>query len=78
MVLGLFGLALGFFINILDPFLYSEKVRLLAPPGIRNTALSFVTIMSLLVAFIAQPMVGRWSDRTRSRWGRRAPYLVGG
>jgi MFS family permease len=77
-VVGLFGLALGFLINILDPFLYSEKVRLLAPPWIRNTTLSFVTIMSLLVAFAVQPFVGRWSDRTRTRWGRRAPYLIGG
>ncbi len=77
-VLGLFGVALGFLINILDPFLYSEKIRLLAPPEIKNSALSLVTIMSLLVAFVAQPIVGHRSDRARSRWGRRAPYLLGG
>ncbi|MBN1995121.1 MAG: MFS transporter [Anaerolineae bacterium] len=77
-VVGLFGLGLGFLINILDPFIYAEKVRLLAPPWLKNTALSFITIMSLVVALVTQPLVGRWSDRTRSRWGRRAPYLASG
>jgi MFS family permease len=77
-VLGLFGLGLGFLFNTLDPFIYAEKVRLLAPPELKNTALSSITIMALLVALVAQPLVGRWSDRTRSRWGKRAPYLVVG
>ncbi|MBN1221511.1 MAG: MFS transporter [Anaerolineae bacterium] len=75
---GLFGLGLGFLINVLDPFLYTEKVRLLAPPWLKNTALSLITIMALLVALVVQPVVGRWSDRTRSRWGRRAPFLTVG
>jgi MFS family permease len=77
-VVGLFGLGLGFLINILDPFIYTEKVRLLAPPSLKNTALSLVTIMTLIVALATQPLIGRWSDRTRSRWGRRAPYLSSG
>ena len=77
-VVGLFGLGLGFLINILDPFIYTEKVRLLAPPSLKNTALSLITIITLIVALVTQPLIGRWSDRTRSRWGRRAPYLSGG
>lgn len=76
--MGLFGLGLGFTINILDPFIYTEKIRLLAPPALKNTVLGFITIMSLLVALLVQPLIGRWSDRTCSRWGRRAPYLAGG
>lgn len=76
--MGLFGLGLGFIISILDPFLYTEKTRLIAPPAFRNTVLGFITIMSLLVALVAQPVVGRWSDRSRSRWGKRAPFLAGG
>jgi MFS family permease len=63
---------------MLDPFIYNEKVRLLAPAGLRNTTLSFITIMALLVALVAQPLIGQWSDRTRSRWGKRAPYLTAG
>ena len=77
-VIGLFGLGLGFIVSVLDPLIYSEKTRQLAPPGLKNSALSLITIMALLVALIAQPVIGRWSDRTQSRWGRRIPFLSGG
>lgn len=77
-VVGLFGLGLGFTISSLDPFIYNEKVRLLAPSEFKNTALGFITIMALLVALVVQPLIGQWSDRTRSRWGKRAPYLAAG
>lgn len=77
-VVGLFGLGLGFTINVLDPFIYTEKTRLLAPPALKNTVLGFITIMALLVALLIQPLIGRWSDHTHNRWGRRAPYLSGG
>ncbi len=78
MVVGLFGLGLGFTINILDPFIYTEKIRLLAPPTLKNTLLGFLTIMTLLVALVVQPFIGWLSDRTRSRWGKRTPYLIAG
>ncbi|GAA4484391.1 MFS transporter [Microbacterium panaciterrae] len=31
-----------------------------------------------LVGIVAAPLSGRWSDRTRSRWGRRRPWAIGG
>ncbi|MGN6161918.1 MAG: MFS transporter [Marmoricola sp.] len=31
-----------------------------------------------LIGVVAAPMAGRWSDRTRSRWGRRRPWAIGG
>lgn len=77
-ILGLFGLAIGFTISSLDPFIFNEKVRLLAPAYLKNTTLGFITIMALLAALVVQPLIGQWSDRTRSRWGRRAPYLIVG
>jgi MFS family permease len=77
-VISLFGLALTFTINILDPFIYTEKLRLLAPPAYKNTMLSFITITSLGVAFVVQPLIGRLSDHTHSRWGRRTPFLAAG
>ncbi len=76
--IGVFGLGLASILSILDPFIYTEKVRLLAPPTLKNTTLSFITITTLLVALVVQPLVGRWSDRARSRWGKRAPFLIGG
>ncbi len=77
-MVGLFGLGLSFTIGILDPFLYTEKVRTLAPPAYKNTALGLLTILTLLVALVWQPVVGWLSDRTRGPWGRRAPYLAAG
>ncbi|GIK38865.1 MAG: MFS transporter [Chloroflexota bacterium] len=76
--LGLFGLGLTAALNILDPFIYTEKVRLLAPPALKNSTLSLITITSLVVALFAQPLVGRWSDRSQTRWGRRIPFLLAG
>ncbi|MCB0209547.1 MAG: MFS transporter [Anaerolineae bacterium] len=76
--LGLFGLAISFNINMLDPFLFTEKVRLLAPSEIKNTMLGLLTIAALGVAFFTQPIVGRWSDASHSRRGQRAPYLTAG
>lgn len=77
-VVGLFGVGLGFIVSILDPFIYTEKVRQIAPATLKNTVLSFITIMALIVALVIQPLVGRWSDRTYSRRGKRTPYLTGG
>ncbi|WP_116970594.1 MFS transporter [Blastomonas sp. UPD001] len=31
----------------------------------------------LIVNAVFDPMVGSWSDRTRSRWGRRHPFMFG-
>ncbi len=76
--LGLFGLGLTATLNILDPFIYTEKVRLLAPPALKNSTLSLITITTLVVAFFVQPLVGQWSDRSRTRWGRRFPFLLAG
>ncbi|GAB4414899.1 MAG: MFS transporter [Anaerolineae bacterium] len=76
--LGLFGLGLTAAFNILDPFIYTEKVRLLAPPALKNSTLSLITITTLLVALFAQPLIGQWSDRSQTRWGRRLPFLLAG
>jgi len=40
--------------------------------------LAFVSTVSFVFTLFAQPLVGAVSDRTRSRLGRRAPWMVGG
>ncbi|MFT4284025.1 MAG: MFS transporter [Protaetiibacter sp.] len=40
--------------------------------------LALVTTVGALAAMIAQPVAGAISDRTRSRFGRRAPWMVAG
>lgn len=31
--------------------------------------------MGLFVNAVFDPLIGSWSDRTRSRWGRRHPFM---
>ena len=40
--------------------------------------LAVVTTIGALAAMIAQPVAGTISDRTRSRFGSRAPFIIGG
>ena len=40
--------------------------------------LAVVTTVGAFAAMLAQPLAGTLSDRTRSRFGRRAPWIVGG
>ncbi|MFJ3712663.1 MFS transporter [Streptomyces sp. NPDC090053] len=40
--------------------------------------LAVVTTVGALVAMVAQPVAGAVSDRTRSRFGRRGPWIVAG
>jgi MFS family permease len=72
-----FSLALGIVSNTLEPAVLGHKVLELVPEQ-KNTALGFTTFAGLLVAILWQPIIGAWSDRTRSPWGRRAPYFIAG
>ncbi|MGW3497686.1 MFS transporter [Streptomyces sp. NPDC001020] len=47
-------------------------------PHGKNDALSLVTGLGALVAMLANPLAGAWSDRTTSRFGRRRPWILGG
>ncbi|MFB6818086.1 MFS transporter [Streptomyces sp. NPDC056347] len=47
-------------------------------PHGKNDALSLVTGLGALVAVLANPLAGAWSDRTASRFGRRRPWILGG
>lgn len=58
------GLLLGLQISSLDP---AHKV----------TNLAIVSSVGAALALIGQPLGGLLSDRTRSRFGRRAPWIVG-
>lgn len=54
-----------------------------APPADEHaeTIVPRVTLSAILLGLgildaIDDPLIGYWSDRTRSRWGRRAPFIV--
>ena len=53
------------------------RVRQLAP-GNATEPISWVLMIGASVALVSNPVFGALSDRTRSRFGRRQPWLVGG
>lgn len=74
------GLAqLGVFTALMAPALSSIAVRIaqLAPEH-RDGSLSLVLGTGGVVALVANPLLGALSDRTRTRFGRRRPWLAGG
>jgi MFS family permease len=77
LVISLLGFALTFSSNIQDPPLMTYKVRQLAP-NLPNTTLGILGFIGLLVAMAVQPIIGVFSDRARSKLGRRLPFFIGG
>ncbi|ORX93314.1 sucrose transport protein-like protein [Clohesyomyces aquaticus] len=46
--------------------------------GLKKSQISLVWIAGPLSGLIMQPIVGVIADRSKSRWGRRRPFMVGG
>ena len=44
--------------------------------GLSGTLTGLAIALSVLWDAISDPLVGAWSDRLRSRWGRRHPLMV--
>ena len=44
--------------------------------GLSGTLTSLALGISLIVDAVSDPLVGAWSDRTSSRWGRRHPFML--
>ena len=61
----------------IDPLLTHLKPFLLSL-GLSKSLSALVWIAAPLCGVIVQPLVGAFSDRTRSRWGRRRPFIVAG
>jgi maltose/moltooligosaccharide transporter len=45
--------------------------------GLSATLAGFIMTLDNIAAFFIQPVIGVLSDRTRNRWGRRMPYILG-
>lgn len=72
----LFNLSFGFFGVQIAYALQSANVsRIFATLGADPHDLSFFWILPPLMGIIVQPLVGKWSDNTWTRFGRRIPYL---
>lgn len=69
---GLAGAAMAIPIGIFMPVFYSDVV--LAPLGM----IALATAMARAFDALTDPAVGWLSDKTRSRWGRRKPWIAAG
>jgi hypothetical protein len=75
--------AVSFGLNLvsgtLEPALLGSKVIALVPDRAADTAVfGAVTFGGLLVAVVAQPLIGAWSDRANTPLGRRLPFMLAG
>ena len=72
----LWNISFGFFGVQIAYSLQSANIsRIFATLGADPHSLSFFWILPPLMGMIVQPLVGRFSDRTWTRFGRRIPYL---
>lgn len=46
--------------------------------GLSGSATGLVLFLAVIWDAINDPMIGAWTDRTRSRWGRRHPFMLAG
>lgn len=69
-----FGVSMAFIV----PLSFSLAVRIsqLAPG--HEEYLGYITGIAQILYLIASPLIGIWSDRLHSRFGRRSPFMVGG
>jgi Na+/melibiose symporter-like transporter len=58
--------------SVLLLYFCTETLRI--PPAIAG----IIVFVPKLWAVVWDPIVGRWSDRSRHRWGRRRPFLLAG
>lgn len=72
--LAMLGLWAGFFAPL--QVLLPQQVAAIDPAA-KVSGLAVVTATGAAVALVVNPLAGALSDRTRSRWGRRRPWVVG-
>lgn len=72
-------LSFGFFASSIAWSVYNSFVPQILEGFIKSTALiGFVMTFDNIFGVILQPLFGKWSDNTRTRFGRRMPYIFVG
>ncbi len=73
----LWNISFGFFgVQIAYALQTANISRIFQTMGADPKALSFFWVLPPLMGLIVQPFVGKWSDNTWTKWGRRIPYLI--
>jgi MFS family permease len=77
-VLSLYWIAIGFMWTSLGALIIPDLVVQFVGIGHEGFALGVLEGVGSLMAVVWQPLAGALSDRTRSRFGRRHPFILGG
>src|SRR5512142_1940991 len=76
--INIYYLGLSTLSQTLSPLVFPLLVQQFVGEDAKGTFFGTLRIWSLMVALLAQAVWGNLSDRTRTRWGRRRPYILGG
>ncbi|MET4538488.1 MFS family permease [Arthrobacter bambusae] len=74
-ILWLMLASFGASIAMMVPLSYGIAVRITELAPGQEQMLGFITGTAQGIYLIVSPLIGIWSDRTRSRFGRRAPFI---
>ena len=77
-VLASYWVAIGYLWQSLGTLILPSIVLHMVGSNQKGTALSLLEGIGTVMAIVWQPMMGAVSDRTRSRFGRRRPFIFGG
>ncbi|WP_046870793.1 SLC45 family MFS transporter [Pediococcus damnosus] len=73
----IFAMTFGFFgTNMAFSLQSSQLGRIFQTLGANPNKLGFFFILPPLAGMVIQPLIGKYSDRTWNRFGRRMPYLL--
>jgi MFS family permease len=73
-----FGFGIVYYWSAMTSILLPVKILEFAGEGNKGTLLGLITSVGSLILIFFEPVAGVISDRTRSAWGKRLPYMAGG
>ncbi|MFX0107880.1 MAG: MFS transporter, partial [Candidatus Hodarchaeota archaeon] len=79
--LHVFAIGLGFFTtgvswNVYNSYLPADFLPAFIGGDLQNTIIGAIMVLDNILALFMQPYIGAKSDSTRTRWGRRMPYIM--
>ena len=77
-LMSLYWVAIGYMWQSLGALILPHLVRSLVGSAHKGVALSVLEGIGTVMAVVWQPVIGSISDRSRSRFGRRRPFIVAG
>jgi len=78
LTLNSYQLGLSMASGVISPLLLPILVLAYMPEEMKNTYTALVYVTGLAVAMFIQPVMGMWSDRCTSKYGRRRPFIFWG